>query len=102
MSLYGLSVFLETRDDLKNGRRLYVAISFVLTGLVAFNALLEALLAFRWLFESTSPLNYIELSNDDFLSWQRWGSTMSLTALVFIGNSMLVQDNITVRFGLIR
>ncbi|RXW16363.1 hypothetical protein EST38_g9491 [Candolleomyces aberdarensis] len=90
MAIYGLSVFLETRPDLRKGRHRYVVISFFITFLVTFAGSLDAVWAFKLLFESTSSSDFIFLMEKYFLSWERWGSTCSLTLMVFIGDVLLV------------
>ncbi|KAJ2923941.1 hypothetical protein H1R20_g13148, partial [Candolleomyces eurysporus] len=83
MAIYGLSVFLETRDDLKKGRRLYIVISFIITGLASLNASLEAAWVFKLIFESTSPLDYLDHTVDAFNSWEQHASFASITAMVY-------------------
>lgn len=90
MALYGLSVFLETRHDLRRGRRVYVIISFSITFFVAFSNSLDALWAFKILFESTSPGDYFRVAAKNIFNWEKWASTCSMVLLVFIGDSLLV------------
>ncbi|KAJ2923937.1 hypothetical protein H1R20_g13146, partial [Candolleomyces eurysporus] len=90
MAIYGLSVFLETRDDLKKGRRLYIVISFIITGLAVLNASLGAAWLFKSLFEATSPLDYLDRSVNALNSWEQYASSASIAAMVFIADSMMV------------
>lgn len=90
MAMYGLAVFLETREHLKKGRLLYIAISFVLVALTAFKASVKASWAFKLLFEGTSPQDSVQLAKKYWLSWDRIATDVSLVILVFIGDALLV------------
>lgn len=90
MALYGLSVFLETRPDLRKGRRRYIAVSFAITILVAFSSALDAFFAFRLLFESTSAEGYWDVMYKYRLKWDRVASPLSGAAMVFAGDFLLV------------
>jgi hypothetical protein len=90
MAIYGLSVFLETRRDLRRGRHVYILISFAITFLYAFGSSLDAFWAFKLLFDSTSPRDYFRVVDKNIASWERWASSCSVTASMFIGDSLLV------------
>jgi ABC-type uncharacterized transport system permease subunit len=97
MAIYGLCVFLETRDDLKEGRYFYIVISFILTGLAGLNASLEAVWMFRSLFEVTSGLEYLVLTVEHLGNWDRRVSTACMIAMAFVGDSMLVCTSTAIR-----
>ena len=94
MSIYGLSLFLEMRDDSKKEMRLYIMIGFLITGVTGLNASLEAVWVFKSLFEATSGLEYLELMVKYFGSWDRRVTTACTTAMTLIGDSMLVSASI--------
>ncbi|KAJ2912928.1 hypothetical protein MD484_g7480, partial [Candolleomyces efflorescens] len=89
MSLYGLSLFLEMRDDSKKEIRLYIVIGFMITIVTGLNASLEAAWAFKSIFAATSGVDYIVLTSRDF-GWERRVTTACTTAMTLIGDSMLV------------
>lgn len=90
MSLYGLIVFLETPQSRRKGRRRYVFISFVITGLSTFSYSLDAAWIFKCLFDATSPLGVLENIVKYEHLWGRTASLACLTTVIFIGDALLV------------
>jgi hypothetical protein len=80
MAIYGFSVFLETRRDLRRGRYVYIITSFAITFLFAVSRSLDAFCAFKLLFDSTSPHDYVRVLEKNGDSWDRWASGCSMTA----------------------
>ncbi|KAJ2924615.1 hypothetical protein H1R20_g12486, partial [Candolleomyces eurysporus] len=90
MALYGLSVFLETPEPLRKGRKRYIAVSFVLTTLKALTASLDMAHYFQTLFKSTSTDHWHELFHGSYRDWKYLTSTASLGLVIIIGNALLV------------
>ncbi|KAJ2923528.1 hypothetical protein H1R20_g13566, partial [Candolleomyces eurysporus] len=90
MAFYGLSVFLETPEHLRKGRRRYIATSFIITCLSALTASLDMADYFQVLFASTSPSHWVEVM---MLSAEQWKPILSrtiLVILVWIGDALMV------------
>ncbi|KAJ2936630.1 hypothetical protein H1R20_g455, partial [Candolleomyces eurysporus] len=90
MSIYGLSVFLETPQKLRQGRTRYIILSFVLTGLMALPASLDAAWIFNRLFGATSGLGFRHSINENVQVWERYLSLGSATAMILIGDALLI------------
>lgn len=90
MALYGLSVFLETPQHLRKGRKRYIATSFIITGLSTFTAALDISLYFQVLFEATSPSQWRELLYTSYSDWKSLVSSTVLGILGWIGDVLLV------------
>jgi hypothetical protein len=90
MAIYGLFVFLEMPEQLRKGRRRYIAISFVITCLSAFAASLDMSSYFQVLFNSTSPSHWRELLVTNFSNWKSLTSNTVLGIVVWIGDVFLV------------
>jgi hypothetical protein len=89
MSLYGLSVFLETPEHQRKGRKRYIAASFLITVLFSF-ASLDMANYFQTLFKSTSPSHWYELL---VLNTQNWKYRVGHTAaglFIAVGDALLV------------
>lgn len=90
MSLYGLTVFLETPEPQRKGRRRYIAASFLITALFSLMASLDMAKYFQVLFKSTSPSHWHELL---LLSLQDWKYILGYTAgrlSIAVGDALLV------------
>ncbi|RXW16538.1 hypothetical protein EST38_g9311 [Candolleomyces aberdarensis] len=90
MALYGLSVFLETPEPLRKGRKRYVAVSFVLTTLSALTASLDMARYLQTLFKSTSPGHWRELFAGSYQEWGYLASSAGLGLIIMIGDVLLV------------
>ena len=92
MALYGLSVFLETPESQRKGRKRYITASFVITGLSAFTASLDMANYFQILFKSTSPGHWRELMLVDFYeNWMYLLSSTGFGLIPMIGDALLVR-----------
>jgi hypothetical protein len=88
MSLYALTVFLETPKPQRKGRKRYIVASFVITTLFSFGASLDMAGYFHSLFKSTSPSHWQEL-----MRLQDWKYFVGYTAaglFIAIGDALLV------------
>ena len=92
MVLYSLSVFLETPESQRKGRKRYIAASFVITVLYALSGSLDMANYFQALFKSTSPGHLAELMNTNFNEdWKRFLSNTGLGLVIMIGDALLVR-----------
>ena len=91
MALYGLSVFLETPEPLRKGRKRYIAVSFVITTLSILTASLDMANYFQVLFESTSPLHWRELMQAFGENWKYLVSDTVIGLVIMIGDALLVR-----------
>ena len=92
MALYSLSVFLETPESQRKGRKRYIAASFVITVLFALSGSLDMANDFHVLFKSTSPGHWAELMSTDFQ--EDWKYLLSLTGtalVIMMGDALLVR-----------
>jgi hypothetical protein len=90
MSLYGLTVFLETPEPQRKGRKRYIVASFVITVLFSFGASLDMANYFQSLFKSTSPSHWYELLLLNVLEWKyRVGYTVG-GLFIAVGDALLV------------
>ena len=90
MALYGLSVFVETPEQLRKGRKRYIATSFVITCLSALTAALDMSGYFQVLFGSTSPFHWQKLMQISHSNWSTLFGDTALSLLVWIGDALLV------------
>jgi hypothetical protein len=90
MSIYGLSVFLETPKRLRHGRTRYIVLSFILTGLMGLTASLDAAWIFHRIFGATSGLGFSRNFAQNVRVWERYLSMGSVTAVILIGDALLV------------
>ncbi|KAJ2917986.1 hypothetical protein MD484_g2439, partial [Candolleomyces efflorescens] len=90
MAIYGLSVFLETPEHLRKGRKRYIATSFLITMLAAFTASLDMSAMFHLLLDATSPLDHMKLISIYASSWKAYTSNTGLAILVLVGDALLV------------
>ncbi|RXW15620.1 hypothetical protein EST38_g10235 [Candolleomyces aberdarensis] len=90
MAFYGLSVFLETPEHLRKGRRRYIATSFIITFLSALTASLDRAGYFQVLFGSTSPSHWAKLKALNYRQWKSLLSGTVMGILVWIGDALMV------------
>ena len=91
MCIYGLVVFLETPKALRQGRMPYISISWVLFVVSTLPAALDALYAFRMLYESTSGEDAFRIVDILESEWPRILSLSSVSVTTFIGDGVLVR-----------
>ena len=92
MALYGLSVFLETPESQRKGRKRYIAVSFLITVLSALTASLDMANYFQALFKSTSPGHWLELMVVKFAEdWKYYLSNTGVGLVIMIGDALLVR-----------
>ncbi|KAJ2923594.1 hypothetical protein H1R20_g13500, partial [Candolleomyces eurysporus] len=91
MALYGLSVYLETPEPQRKGRKRYIVVSFVITALSALPASLDMAHYFQLLFKSTSPGHWLELMKANFNDdWKYLLGDAGGGLLILIGDALLV------------
>jgi hypothetical protein len=78
MALYGLSVFLETAQHLRKGRRRYIATNFTITMLVALSASIDVAQYFQVLLQSSSGRRLIQIVQSSEGEWERTLSTAAI------------------------
>jgi hypothetical protein len=99
MALYGLSVFLETPRNPKDpGRKTFLVISFVITGLAILTGALEASWSFRMIFEAAVPKDFYGLREKYDREWDRFLSMSSMTLSMVIGDGLLVRMSLPLSF----
>ena len=89
MSIYGLTVYLETPPSIRKGRIPYIIISFLLFGLLGLSSVLDLSFLFRLLFNSTSPEDFIYLRQET----NDWSVVLSQTlnnVVTFLGDGLMV------------
>ena len=91
MALYGLSVFLETPEAQRKGRRRYIAASFVITALASLTASLDQANYFQILFKATSPDDWRDLYFNVYDDWKYVMSNSVLGIAIMIGDALLVR-----------
>jgi hypothetical protein len=95
MALYGLSVFLETSEPQRKGRKRYIAASLIITVLRALGASLDMAHYFQILFKSTSPDSWAELVQLTlYQDWKYLLSTASFGVVILIGDALLVSGTL--------
>lgn len=99
MALYGLSVFLETGEHLRKGRRRYITLSFVITALSTLSASVDMAKNFQILFQSTSARHWDELMSESYGMWEQPLSTATEGCLILIGDALLVSMSFLVAVG---
>lgn len=91
MSLYGLTVFLETPDPQRKGRRRYIAASFLITVLFSLAASLDMANYFQTLFNSTTPSHWIELFQlNYYVGWKYRVGYTAAGLFTAVGDALLV------------
>jgi hypothetical protein len=90
MSLYGLTVFLETPEPQRKGRKRYIVASFVITVLFSLMASLDMANYFQPLFKSTSPSHWRELFRLYSLDWKYFVGYTAAGLFIAIGDALLV------------
>jgi hypothetical protein len=91
MALYGLSVFLETSEPLRRGRKRYIATSFVITALSALSASIDTANYFQVIFKIASLDQWSELLHVSFSEWKYWVSAAAVGLGTMIGEALLVR-----------
>lgn len=94
MAFYGLFVFLETPKDRREGRKIYIIISFLLTVMATSAASLDMFRIFKSLMESTGPLSYIDVSAKYGWAVERWASFSCLAVTIIVGDALLVSTRL--------
>jgi hypothetical protein len=90
MSLYGLTVFLETPEPQRKGRKRYTVASFVIMVLFSFSASLDMADYFQALFKSTSPSHWQELVLLNYQDWKYFASYTAAGLFIAAGDALLV------------
>ncbi|KAJ2915196.1 hypothetical protein MD484_g5206, partial [Candolleomyces efflorescens] len=92
MTVYGLSVFLETPESQRRGRKGYIAASIVITVFQTFSASLDMAHYFQMLFQATSPRDWGRLMNTTFFKDWKYlvSSTLGFGLVTMIGDVLLV------------
>jgi hypothetical protein len=90
MCVYGSVVFLETPKPLRQGRIPYIAIGWVIFLISTLPAALDALYAFRMLYESTSGKEAFRIVDRLESEWPRTLSLSSVSVTTFVGDGLLV------------
>ena len=90
MALYGFSVFLETPEHLRKGRKRYITASFVITILSTLSASLDMSSYFQVLFQSTSGRHWQKLFAESDSKWDTQVSFAAMGCLLLIGDALLV------------
>ena len=90
MSLYGLTVFLETPEPQRKGRKRYIVGSFMITVLFSFSASLDMANYFQKLFKSTSLSHWYELVGVSDLDWMYRVGYTAAGLFIAIGDALLV------------
>jgi hypothetical protein len=92
MALYGLSVFWETPETQRKGRKRYIVVSFLITVLRALSASLDMEHYFQILFMSTSPRHWRDLMVANYSVVKRLVSnTCGIGLVTVIGDALLVR-----------
>ncbi|KAJ2917085.1 hypothetical protein MD484_g3325, partial [Candolleomyces efflorescens] len=90
MSLYGLSVFLETPSHLRQGRRKYIVLSFLITVFSALTGALDIAWLFQVLLKATTGSQYFDVATEYLSTWDRYVSGIGLSFVIFLGDVLLV------------
>jgi hypothetical protein len=90
MSLYALTVFLETPELQRKGRKRYIVASFAITILFSFSASLDMADYFQLLFKSTSPSHWRELQQQRLRDWKYFAGYTAAGLFIAIGDALLV------------
>jgi hypothetical protein len=90
MSLYGLTVFLETPKPQRKGRKRYIAASFAITVLFSLMASLDIANYFQTLFKSTSPSHWHEILLLHRLDWKFCVGYNAAGLFIAVGDALLV------------
>ena len=90
MSLYGLSVFLETPKHLRQGRRKYIVFSFFITIFSALTGALDVAWMFQVIFKTTSGSEFFDIATELIGTWDRYVSGIALGFVIFLGDVLLV------------
>ncbi|KAJ2936551.1 hypothetical protein H1R20_g550, partial [Candolleomyces eurysporus] len=77
MSLYGLSVFLETPKHLRQGRRKYIVLSFLITILAALTGALDIAWMFQVIFKTTSGSEFFNVAEEYIGTWDKFTDVIS-------------------------
>ncbi|RXW20762.1 hypothetical protein EST38_g5074 [Candolleomyces aberdarensis] len=90
MALYGLSVFLETPKELREGRRRYIVLSFVFTLLASISASADMASVFQILLRATSAVDFYRIVTEMNSFWLRYFTSVTMAAGIFVGDALLV------------
>ncbi|RXW23251.1 hypothetical protein EST38_g2605 [Candolleomyces aberdarensis] len=90
ISIYGLSVYLETPKNHRKGRTRYIALSLIITALTVLSTLLESAWLFGVLFTDNSGNGFSESMKRNGRSWERFTSPGLSMATVVLGDALLV------------
>jgi hypothetical protein len=91
MALYGLSVFLETPEPLRRGRKRYIATSIVITASSALTASLDTANYSQVIFKIASVDQWSEALYVSFSGWKFWLSAAAVGLTTIIGEALLVR-----------
>ncbi|KAF9525205.1 hypothetical protein CPB83DRAFT_909338 [Crepidotus variabilis] len=90
MCLYGLIVFKETRPSQRNGRGIYIVISFLILVFYTFSATGDGYQIFELLFKSTSAVDAQKRRRIDDHEWWSIACTLCSMFVNWIGDGILV------------
>ncbi|KAJ2936648.1 hypothetical protein H1R20_g467, partial [Candolleomyces eurysporus] len=90
ISIYGLSVYLETPKNLRKGKTRYIALSLLITALTVFSTSLDSAWMFGALFADNSGNGFRQSMTRDARSWKRFTSLGLSMATVVLGDALLV------------
>jgi hypothetical protein len=90
MSLYSLTVFLETPEPQRKGWKRYMVASFVITVLFSLMGSLDMADYFQSLFKSTSPSHWLELFQLSALGWKYRVGYTAAGLFIAVGDALLV------------
>lgn len=92
MALYGLSVFLETPESQRKGRKRYIAVSFVITALRALAGSIDIANYFQVLFNATLPGHWRDLMLGELYDGWKYLLSNTVPGLIpIIGDALLVR-----------
>ena len=93
MTVYGLSVFLETPESQRRGRKGYIAASIAITVFQTCGASLDMAHYFQMLFQAASPRDWGRLMNTTFFKDWKYlvSSTLGFGLVTMIGDVLLVR-----------
>jgi hypothetical protein len=90
MSLYALTVFLETPEPQRKGRKRYIVASFAITTLFSLCASLDMAGHFQILFKSTCPSHWRKLLRFNYQDWKFIVGYTAAGLFIAIGDALLV------------
>ena len=90
MTLYGFSIFLETPLEQRKGRTRYIMISFLITLLSTLSACLDSAWLFKHVLRVESGIEFGGTLPEASHEWERYFSMGVTTAVMFVGDALLV------------